>query len=277
MRLQISKKQFFSKFGDCFWNKRGIFRRNILYYYFVFWRKLTEPRKRCVWPLVKFWLIALVDDDRHSTYFTKMEKEKTLDHSPYFLFFSPELLRPNSPLWVLHTNNTKQSSVLPPSLVILIFNLCIILAKFRTRISGYISQISLVDDDRQSTYFTKLKKKRKRKKQPWINRHTCFFFSGAPCSWLASLSPLHTTNTKQSSLIRHNWYLENVFCVFWRKFVLTRLSESLHTTNTKQSLVIRHNWYLKKLFCVFWRKSRPDSPLWVLHTTKPKTELGDPP
>jgi hypothetical protein len=29
------------------------------------------------------------DDDRHSTYFTKMEKEKTLDHSPYFfLFFS---------------------------------------------------------------------------------------------------------------------------------------------------------------------------------------------
>jgi len=164
MRLQISKKQFFSKFGDCFWNKRGIFRRNILYYYFVFWRKLTEPRKRCVWPLVKFWLIALVDDDRHSTYFTKMEKEKTLDHSPYFLFFSPELLRPNSPLWVLHTNNTKQSSVLPPSLVILIFNLCIILAKFRTRISGYISQISLVDDDRQSTYFTKLKKKRKRKK-----------------------------------------------------------------------------------------------------------------
>jgi hypothetical protein len=42
-------------------------------------------------------------------------------------------------------------------------------------------------------------------------------------------------------------------------------------------LVIRHNWYLKKLFCVFWRKSRPDSPLWVLHTTKPKTELGDPP
>jgi hypothetical protein len=54
--------------------------------------------------------------------------------------------------------------VLPPSLVILIFNLCIILAKFRTRISGYISQISLVDDDRQSTYFTKLKKKEKEKK-----------------------------------------------------------------------------------------------------------------
>ncbi len=165
-----------------FKNKRGMFRRNILYYYFVFWRNLTEPRKRCVW------LIALVDDDRHSTYFTKMEKEKTLDHSPYFLFFFPELFRPNSPLWVLHTNNTKQSSVIAPSLVIFNFNLCIILAKLRTRILGYISQISLVDDDRQSTYFTKLEKKKK-KKQPWINRHTCFFFSGAPCSWLASLRP----------------------------------------------------------------------------------------
>jgi len=53
-----------------------------------------------------------------------------------------------------------KSSVIPPSLVIFNFNLCIILAKFRTRILGYISQISLVDDDRQSTYFTKIEKKK---------------------------------------------------------------------------------------------------------------------
>jgi hypothetical protein len=61
----------------------------------------------------------------------------------------------------------------------------------------------------------------KKKKATLDQSPQCYFFSGAPLLLTRLSESLHTTNTKQSSLIRHNFYLENVFYVFWRKFVLT--------------------------------------------------------
>ncbi len=119
------------------------------------------------------------------------------------------------------------------------FNLCIILAKFRIRISGYLSQISLVDDDRQSTYLQNWKEKKKKKSNPGS--------------------------------------IATVAFSFWSSLLLPRLSKSLTPPVQKQTLEIRHNWYLKNIFCVFWRKIRPDSPVWVPSHHQHKTELGDPP
>ncbi len=132
-----------------------MFRRNILYYYFSYFGEISQNQENVVSDSLLLWMMIATPPISQKW---KKEKPWIIRHIFFSFSRSSFVLTRLSESFTPTTQN--KSSVIPPSLVIFNFNLCIILAKFRTRILGYISQISLVDDDRQSTYFTKIEKKK---------------------------------------------------------------------------------------------------------------------